>query len=160
MAREKVLPALLTRNWSSGHSPRSAIITMSIANSIFLLLTLLTGSVAEALTNVVASLGLMSVVFYGLTAAAALWHARRSLASSWRSAISGGALPAVGVAGMIYVAIESIRTHALSKTALMYGGGAMFAGFACALVLHRVGNQPFFMSASRSRSTPWSDDRD
>jgi amino acid transporter len=144
MAREGVLPRYLSRRDDANGSPRRAVITMGLINVIFLLATLAADSVAEALGNVVSSLGLMAVVYYGLTAAAAVWQGRRSLTSSWLTFLFGGVLPAAGLFAMIFVAVEAVLTDSLSHAALAYGAGAVFVGLLTAVLLDHFGGVAFF----------------
>ena len=123
---------------------------MGAVNAGFLLATLAAGSVGEALSNVVSSLGLMAVIFYGLTAAAAVWQGRHTLCTSWRTALLGGLLPAAGAICMGLVAVESVLTGALTRSALAYGIGAISCGLLLALMLDRIGRVPFFRAHADS----------
>ncbi|MFX8980399.1 hypothetical protein ABTN12_19620, partial [Acinetobacter baumannii] len=81
-------------------------------------LALWTDNIARALGNVVSSLGLISIVFYGLTGATAVWQNRGSLARSPADLLLSGVLPGAGALFMAWVAIESVRSGATSTEVL------------------------------------------
>ena len=83
-------------------------------------LALATGSIGRVLGNVVSSLGLISILFYALTGAAAVWQHRRSLARSPADFVLGGLLPGGGALFMAWVAVESGLTGAASPVILGY----------------------------------------
>jgi hypothetical protein len=124
-----------------------------------LALALGTTSIAAALTNAASSLGLISIVFYGLTAAAALWQQRATLTSSAGDLILGGLLPLIGLSFSIWVLIESLLTGAVSATVMLYGLGSIACGAAVAVYLHRFKGVRFFNlqsarpAAARLRTT-------
>jgi amino acid transporter len=157
MARDRVMPAVFRRIDPTTGNPWAATLVMSILNLALLALALATGSVARALGNVVASLGLISIVFYGLTAAAAVWHGRHTLARSPGDLVFGGLLPGFGALFMAWVAVESVVSGATSPAILGYGLGSIALGALVALVLHVVFNAPFFhpvpVAASSSRES-------
>jgi amino acid transporter len=144
MARDQVLPRWLARIDPRTGNPWVATAVMSVVNLALLALTLATGSIADALTNIVSSLGLIAILYYGLTAAASVWQGRQGLTASGTALLAGGLLPGAGALFMLWVAIESVRTAAISPTALAYGGGSLALGLGYAVLLHRVGRVPFF----------------
>jgi amino acid transporter len=144
MSRERVMPAIFRRVDPRTGNPWAATLVMGAANLVLLAVTLATGSVGRALGNVVASLGLIAVLFYGLTAAAAVWHHRGTLARSRAELISGGLLPGFGALFMLWVVTESVRSGATSTTVLVYGLGSVALGLALAVGLHRLGHVEFF----------------
>jgi amino acid transporter len=144
MARDRVMPKLLLRVDPVTGNPWAATLVMSALNLAFLGLTLATGSVSRALGNVVSSLGLIAVIFYGLTAAAAVRQARRTLARSAVAVLIGTVLPGIGALFMGFVAVEAVLSGATSPTILVYGLGSIALGVIVALLLHRVGHRAFF----------------
>ncbi len=144
MARDQVLPQWLARIDPRTGNPWVATAVMSVVNLVLLALTLASGSIADALTNIVSSLGLVAILYYGLTAAAAVWQGRAQLRSSTSAFLAGGLLPGAGALFMLWVAIESVRTGAISGTALAYGGGSLCLGLAYAVALSRLRRVPFF----------------
>jgi amino acid transporter len=144
MARDQVLPQWLARIDPRTGNPWVATAVMSVVNLVLLALTLATGSIGAALTNIVSSLGLIAILFYGLTAAASVWQGRHGLTTSAMALLAGGVLPASGALFMLWVAVESVRTAAISATALAWGAGSLALGLGYAIVQHRIGRVPFF----------------
>jgi amino acid transporter len=146
MSRDSVMPKFFQRLSAGSASPWAATLTMSAINLLLLALALGTSTIAAALTNAASSLGLISIVFYGITAAAALWQQRTTLRSSAGNMILGGALPLIGVAFSVWVLVESLSTGAVTTTVMLYGLGSIFAGAMVALFLHRFMGVSFFDS--------------
>ena len=144
MSRDRVMPRFFQRLSAGSASPWAATLTMSTINMLLLALALGTSTIAAALTNAASSLGLISIVFYGITAAAALWQQRTTLASSAGNLILGGVLPLTGVAFSAWVLVESLSTGAVTTTVMLYGLGSILAGAVVALFLHRIMGVSFF----------------
>jgi len=144
MSRDRVMPKFFQRLSPGGAGPWAATLTMSAINLLLLALALGTSTIAAALTNAASSLGLISIVFYGITAAAALWQQRATLASSAGNLILGGMLPLIGVAFSVWVLVESVSTGAVTPTVMLYGLGSILAGAIVALFLHRIMGVSFF----------------
>jgi amino acid transporter len=144
MARDRVMPALLLRTDPLSGNPRAATLVMSALNLALLALAVSTGSIARALSNVVGSLGLISVLFYGLTAAAAAWHARQAPGRTPANVLMGTVLPGFGALFMGFVAVEAVISGATSPTVLTYGLGSIALGALVAVLLHRAGHRAFF----------------
>jgi len=119
---------------------------MSLLNLVLLAFALSTSDIGRALANVVSSLGLIAIVFYGLTGAAAVWQGRSQLHRSARDLVLGGLLPGAGAAFMAWVAIEAVRTGATTPAVLAYSAGSIALGAVVALVLHLIARVPFFCS--------------
>lgn len=148
MSRDGVMPGFFRILRRGGGSPWAATLTMSTLNLLLLALALGTASIAVALTNAASSLGLISIVFYGLTAAAALWQQRPALGAGVGNLIFGGALPLVGVLFSLWVLVESLATGAVTYTVMWYGLGSIFIGTGVAFFLHRVKRAGFFRTAT------------
>ena len=73
-----------------------------------------------------------------------------TLRTCWRTALLGGLLPAAGAICMGLVAVESVLTGALTRSALGYGFGAIVCGLLLALLLHRIGRVRFFCANAES----------
>ena len=153
MSRDHVMPSFFQRISVRTRSPWAATVTMSTVNLLLLGLALGTASTAAALTNAASSLGLISIVFYGITAAAALWQQRSSLRSSLGNLLLGGLLPLVGVLFSIWVLIESLVTRAISATVMWYGFGSISIGAVLAVFLHRFMGVRFFDSLTAARTS-------
>ena len=148
MSKDQVMPKCFQRVSVSTGSPWAATVTMSSVNVLLLGLALGTASIAAALTNAASSLGLIAIVFYGITAAAALWQQRAALGSSLGNLLLGGLLPLVGVLFSIWVLIESFLTGAISPAVMWYGFGSICLGALLAVFLHRFMGVRFFDSLS------------
>ena len=144
MARDRVMPALLLRTDPRSGNPRAATLVMSVLNLALLALAAATGSIARALSNVVSSLGLISVLFYGLTAAAATWQARARSGRTPADVLIGTMLPGFGALFMGFVALEAVISGATSPTVLTYGLGSIALGALIAVLLRRAGHRAFF----------------
>ena len=144
MSRDRVMPKFFQRLSTGSASPWAATLTMSAVNLLLLGLALGTSSIAGALTNAASSLGMISIVFYGITAAAALWQQRATLISSTANLLLGGLLPLVGVAFSLWVLFESLSTGAVTLTVMLYGLGSIVAGAGVAVFLHRFKGVKFF----------------
>jgi hypothetical protein len=83
-------------------------------------------------------------VFYGITAAAALWQARASLASGAANLFFGGVMPLIGVAFSAWVLIQSVATGAVTIPVMLYGLGSIAVGAAIAVYLDRFRGIDFF----------------
>lgn len=146
MARDRVMPGLFRRVDPLTGNPWAATLVMSGLNLALLALALATADISRALTNVVSSLGLISILFYGLTGAAAVWQNRGELLHSMRDFLAGGLLPGSGALFMGWVIVESVRTGATSASVLAYGAGSVALGLLVAVLLRGFGNMPFFHS--------------
>ncbi len=151
MSRDRVMPGFFRRVRPGGSNPWAATLTMSGINLVLLALALGTASISAALTNAASSLGLISIVFYGLTAAAALWQQRSTLTSSARDFLLGGVLPFIGMSFSVWVLIESLLTGAVTSTVLFYGLGSIGCGGAVAVYLHRFKGVRFFNALQNAR---------
>jgi amino acid transporter len=155
-----VMPAVLRRVDPRTGNPWAATLVMGLVNLVLLALTLATSSIARALGNVVSSLGLIAVLFYGLTAAAAVWQGRGTLARSAADLIAGGVLPGFGVLFMAWVLAESVRSGAASTIVVVYGMGSVALGAVIAFVIHRMGRVEFFRRGADVTATALHNSRD
>jgi amino acid transporter len=144
MSRDRVMPRYFQHRAGQSGTPWAATLTMCALNLVLLAIALGTGSIALALSNAASSLGLISTVFYGLTAAAAFWQQRATLTSSLGQCFLGGVLPAIGVLFSVWVLVESIWSGAVTPVVLVYGLGSIALGAVAAVFLHRVLAVQFF----------------
>jgi amino acid transporter len=144
MARDRVMPKAFRRVDPRTGNPWVATVVMSVINLCLLVLALSTHNLATALGNVVSSLGLISLLFYGLTGAAAVWQNRGQLRHSVADFLLGGLLPGLGTLFMIWVAVESVRTGATTREVLAYGAGSIGLGAVVAVLLRYCGDTAFF----------------
>ena len=144
MSRDGVMPAAFRRVDPRTGNPWVATVVMSAINILLLIVALATNNIARALGNVVSSLGMISILFYGLTGAAAVWQNRQALTRSPTDFLLSGLLPGGGALFMAWVAIESVRSGATSREILAYGLGSVALGALVAVLLRRFGNTTFF----------------
>jgi amino acid transporter len=154
MSRDQVMPDFFRLVRKGGSNPWAATLTMSGINLILLALSLGTTSIAAALTNAASSLGLISIIFYGITAAAALWQQRATMTSSASDLLLSRLLPLVGVLFSVWVLIESVLTGAVTATVMLYGLGSITVGAGIAVFLHRFKGVSFFEGLDSARATP------
>lgn len=146
MSRDGVMPKAFRRVDPRTGNPWMATVAMSTINLCLLALALWTDNIARALGNVVSSLGLISIVFYGLTGATAVWQNRGSLARSPADLLLSGVLPGAGALFMAWVAIESVRSGATSTEVLAYGLGSIALGALAAVLTRSFGDSVFFQA--------------
>jgi amino acid transporter len=152
MSRDQVMPNFFQRIHPATASPWAATLTMSAINILLLALALGTNSIAAALSNAASSLGLISIIFYGITAAAAFWHQRADLTTA-STLLLGGLMPLIGVAFSLWVLFESVATGAVSGAMMLYGFGSIAVGALVAIYLHRIRRVDFFNSVNNAQST-------
>jgi uncharacterized membrane-anchored protein len=138
------MPHFFQRRAAPGGTPWAATLSMCALNLVLLALALSTSSIALALSNAASSLGLISIVFYGLTAAAAFWQQRATLTASAGDFVCGGVLPAIGVLFSAWVLLESLYSGAVTPVVLGCGLGSIGVGAVVAIFLHRVLAVRFF----------------
>jgi amino acid transporter len=151
MSRDRVMPAMFGRVRADGSTPWAATLTMGGVNLVLLALSLGTSSIGEALTNAASSLGLISIVFYGITAATALRQQMAAIRAGRGDLILGGVFPLIGVMFSLTVLVGSFWSGAVSSPVIAYGLGSIAIGAAVAGIL-RWRRIPFFVVAG----SPWS----
>jgi amino acid transporter len=151
MSRDRVMPAIFGRVRTDGSTPWVATLTMSAVNLVLLALTLGTASIGQALTNAASSLGLISIVFYGITAAAALRQQLAAIRAGRAELILGGVFPLIGVLFSATVLVGSFWSGAVSAVVILYGLGSIAVGGLVAVIL-RWRRVPFFMPAPPPRN--------
>jgi amino acid transporter len=152
MSRDRVMPAFFGRLRANDSTPWAATLTMSAVNLALLALALGTATTGAALTNAASSLGLISIVFYGITAAAALRQQRALLGASRADLILGGLFPLIGVLFSIWVLVGSLATGAVTQAVVVYGLGSIAVGGAAAIFLRFKGAA--FFTARRGLEEP------
>jgi amino acid transporter len=146
-----VMPAMFGRVRADGSTPWAATLTMGGVNLLLLALSLSTSSIGEALTNAASSLGLISIVFYGITAATALRQQLAAIREGRGDLILGGVFPLIGVLFSVTVLVGSFWSGAVSSPVIAYGLGSIAIGAAVAAIL-RWRRIPFFVVPG----SPWS----
>jgi amino acid transporter len=144
MSRDRVMPAVFRLIDPRTGNPWAATVVMSVLNLALLGLALATSNISQALSNVVSSLGLISILFYGLTGAAAVWQNRHAITRTPADFLLGAVLPGGGTLFMTWVMVESIRSGATSHVILTCGLGSVTLGVVIAVLLHHFGKSSFF----------------
>lgn len=139
MSRDRVMPAFFERLRADGSTPWAATLAMSTVNLLLLALTLGGTTVGAALTNVASSLGLISIAFYGLTAAAALRQELTGIRAARADVILGSIFPLIGVLFSLLVLTGSLLTGAVSTVVMAYGLGSIAVGAVVAAFMRRRG---------------------
>jgi amino acid transporter len=152
MSRDRVMPGFFQLIRAGSSSPWAATLAMSGINLLLLALALSTTGIAAALTNAASSLGLISIIFYGITAAAALRQQHATMTSSLANVILGGLLPLIGVLFSVAVLVASLVTGAVNLTVILYGLGSITIGAMVAIYLHRFQGVRFFNSLDAAQS--------
>lgn len=153
MSRDRVMPGFFQLIRAGSSSPWAATVAMSGVNLLLLALALSTTSIAAALGNAASSLGLVSIVFYGITAAAALRQQHAARTTQLGDMVLGGLLPLIGVVFSVWVLIASLVTGAVNLTVILYGLGSIGIGVLVAIYLHRCKGVRFFSSLDAAQST-------
>ena len=151
MSRDGVMPAIFGRVRADGSTPWAATLTMGCVNLVLLALALSTATIGEALNNAASSLGLISIVFYGITAATALRQQLTAIRAGRADLILGGIFPLIGVLFSATVLVGSFWSGALSTAVIAYGLGSIAVGGVVAVILRWRG-APFFAATG----PPWS----
>jgi len=152
MSRDRVMPSMFGRVRADGSTPWAATLTMGGVNLILLALSLSTASIGEALTNAASSLGLISIVFYGITAATALRQQLAAIRAGRGDLILGGVFPLIGVLFSVTVLAGSFWSGAVSIPVIAYGLGSIGIGAVVAVIL-RAKRIPFFVVAGSTWSS-------
>jgi amino acid transporter len=144
MGRDRVFPRWFGAVNTRYRSPMNATILVGLSNVVFLWGSTLVGSIGNALSDIVSTLGLIAAMFYLLTSVTAIWCYRRSIMSGAANFWLGGVLPGVGAAFMAFVIIYELATNALNGVELGFGFG--FAGFGLVLsfISSRIGKARFY----------------
>jgi amino acid transporter len=151
MSRDRVMPAIFGRVRADSSTPWAATLTMGAVNLVLLALVLSKATIGDALTNAASSLGLISIIFYGITAAAALRQQLAVIRAGRSDLILGGVFPLIGVLFSVTVLAGSLWTGAVSTVVVVYGLGSIAAGGTVALIL-RWRRAPFFVAPGKSWS--------
>ena len=143
MALDRAMPSFFKTVRSKTGSPWAVTLFMGGMNLVFLILTAFgAGGIREALAGIATALGIISSLFYALTAVAALWHFRAVLAKSARNFVLGGVGPALGAVFLLSVVTESVWTRAVSTMALWAGLGGVAVALPIALGIRYAGKAP------------------
>ncbi len=144
MGRDHVFPKFFAGTHPRYETPWNATILLGLLNVAFLWGSLEIGPIGTALSDIISTLGLYAAIFYALTASAAIWYFRRTIASSTSNLLIAGFLPGLGVAFMLFVIIYSLANHTLTGVELIFGVGLALLGLVLAVVSRVVTRATFF----------------
>jgi amino acid transporter len=149
MAADRVMPRFFRIVHPRTGSPWAVTLFMGGVNLIFLMMTEFeAGSAGEMLSTIAGALGIISSLFYALTAIAAVWQYRAGLFKNIGNFVLGGVGPALGAASLLTFVAEAVLTRAVSIPVLCAGLGATAVAFPIALGIRYLGNAPL-LSGSR-----------
>lgn len=151
MGRDRTMPAALGTVHRRWNTPWVAIAVVgAVALAMFVASTAI-GSVAEVLTAAVAAIGLQITFYYGLAGLAAVVAYRRTLLTSVRNFVLGGAWPLLGALFMLWIFFEALGE--LTGTSIVIGLGGLAAGLVPMIRYRRQGSsyyRPARLDAKRA----------
>ncbi|MFD9221504.1 APC family permease [Streptomyces sp. NPDC060064] len=125
MGRDRSMPAALGTVHHRWNTPWVAIAVVgAVALAMFVASTAL-GSVGDVLAAAVAAIGLQIAFYYGLAGIAAVVAYRRTLLTSVRDFVLGGAWPLLGALFMLWIFFESLGELSAASTGIGLGGLAV-----------------------------------
>jgi amino acid transporter len=150
MGRDRTFPRWFANVNPRFRTPWNATILFGLLNIVFLWGTTLAGSIGQALSDIVSTLGLIAAIFYLLTASAAVWYYRRRIMSSVSDFFLGGFLPGLGAAFMLFVIVYTLEQDELNGVELGFGFGLAAVGLVLSFVSSYVGKSRFFSDPTTS----------
>src|ERR1035438_6625617 len=150
MASHRVLPEFLANVSRRFATPVAASVVVGLILIVVTWLYLLTSSVANAFTQVIAVTGLLYATFYILTALAAITYYRRRVFSSAWDALILGILPIAAVGFLGWVLVKSLQTAPASQIWSL--AGIVGAGLILMLCARFILRSPFFQIPRESDS--------
>lgn len=151
MGRDRTMPAALGTVHRRWNTPWVTIAVVgAVALAMFVASTAI-GSVGEVLSAAVAAIGLQIAFYYGLAGIAAVVAYRRTLLTSVRDFVLGGAWPLLGALFMFWIFFEALSE--LSGTSIVIGLGGLAAGLVPMIRYRRQGSsyyRPARLDAKRA----------
>ena len=152
MAQDRVMPAFFKIVHPGTGSPWAVTLFMGGINLIFLCLSAFEArGTREVLSNIAGALGIISSLYYALTAIAAVWQSRAILLSNAGNFVFGCLWPALGALFLLGVVVESVLMHAVSPTVLWAGLGASAVALPIAVAIHYIGKAPLLGTARQEQ---------
>lgn len=156
MSRDRVLPASLGKISVRWRTPAFTTFLIGGGAIVIGVADVFTSSIANALSDLINTSGLMYATFYAVTALAATWFYRRLLRESLKNALLLGLLPLSGAALIAWTAYKGAT--ALTHTEVYALGGVTVVGLVLMVVAAKVNKAPIF--SSRRESAPSTADAD
>lgn len=144
MGRDRVFPRWFGSVNAKYRSPLNATMVVGLSNVVFLWGSTLVGSIGNALSDIVNTLGLIAAMFYFLTSVTAIWCYRHSILRTTTDFLLAGVLPGLGAAFMGFVIVYELATNALNGVELGFGFGFAAFGLVLSFISSRVGKAPFY----------------
>jgi amino acid transporter len=145
MSRDRVMPGVFSRISPRYHTPAAATLILGGVAIILTLVYVFSSSVAGALSDLIATDGLMFALYYAAAGLTAAWVYRRQLTSSVSGALLGGLAPIAGSALLIWVAVKAIQGFTITERWVL--AGIVAAGVAMLLVARFVYKAPSLTGA-------------
>jgi amino acid transporter len=150
MGRDRVFPKFFDNVHRRYLTPWNATILLGLLNVVFLWGTTLFSSINSALSNIVATLGLMAAIFYMMTAFTAIWYYRRVITKGAGNVVLGGILPGFGAAFMAFIIVYSLATGQLTGVEIVFGFGLALVGLVLSFISAAVGHAKFYSDPTTS----------
>jgi len=141
LAREGLLPKALTR-LTQAQTPWIGLATAAVIPIVLLVIYLANASVAQALSLVTATAGILYIALYVAGGVACTWYYRRILSRGFASLMYAGILPTVGVLILLFVLVEAIPTTPLGT--LIPAAVFVFIGIPVAWLVRITTHAKFF----------------
>lgn len=151
MGRDHTMPTALGTVHRRWNTPWVAVAVVgAVALAMFVASTAL-GSVGDVLSAAVSAIGLQIAFYYGLAGIAAVVAYRKTLLTSVRAFVLGGAWPLLGALFMLWILVEALSR--LSATSIAIGIGGLAAGLVPLIHYWRQGSsyyRPARLDATRA----------
>ncbi|WP_328398618.1 APC family permease [Streptomyces sp. NBC_00390] len=150
MGRDRTMPAVLGRVHRRWNTPWAAVAVVGVVAVVMFAASMALGSVGDVLAAAVAAIGLQIAFYYGLAGIAAVVAYRRTLLTSVRDFVLGGAWPLLGALFMLWILFESLGE--LSAASIVIGVGGLAAGLVPLIRYRRQGSR-YYRPAGRLDAT-------
>ncbi|HEX3926068.1 MAG TPA: APC family permease [Streptosporangiaceae bacterium] len=146
MGQDRVLPSALGASHRRHRTPAVATVVFAVLTLIVTwVYTLSSGSVEDAFTNVVSSVGLMFALFYAATGIAMAVYYRRLAARGVGAFLQLALVPLISAAFLIWVAIKSVPgLGGWNGTVMHYMYVMLAVGVVFLLIARFVGRSSYF----------------
>ena len=150
MASHRVLPAVLGNVNRRYSTPAVASIFVGLVFVAIVWVYLLSSSVANVFTQLIALTGLLYAAFYVLTALAVIAYYRRRIISNIWDALLAGILPLAAAGFLVWIMFKSLQTAPSSQVWTIVG--VLIAGVILMFVARFVWRSSFFQTPRESAS--------
>jgi amino acid transporter len=146
MGQDRVLPSALGTSHPRHRTPAVATVVFAVLTLIVTwIYTLSSGSVEDAFTNVVSSVGLMFALFYAATGIAMAVYYRRLAARGVGAFLQLALVPLISAAFLIWVAIKSVPgLGGWNGTVMHYMYVMLAVGVVFLLIARFIGRSSYF----------------